>query len=174
MAGTTTLLLLAGAGLLLLKSMGGKSSNVGKTSDQERALLIEAPNGWLQYRPEYRGMLLQRLKVTYAQPSGGDDPNISVLIDAGQDVGELSGYALAANLHAAGYNVWVSPTLLSTTKQARWLYAASPAEGQPEPPATWKGKLVLLTSAYDEPFPGDLVGDVPPPPPNVPPPPPGA
>lgn len=169
------ILLLGGAALLLLAggSKKGKQLKVGETPDQERALLTPSADGqWLMYRPEFRPMLTQRLKVMSVHESQAGDPQLQIMMDTGAVVPpESSAYVAIKAEHAMGYNIWVSPTLLSPVKQARWLYAA-PAES-PNPPAAWIGKLVLLVSSYDTPFPGDLSDTPPAPPPTPPPPPPG-
>lgn len=157
------LVVLGGGALLFFLTRGkgeGKGPPPGVPPQQEQALLVMSGDQ-LAYRPEARGLILQRLRtlspkgpiplaaVTEKDAKGLADPFLYELIDRGHIVPPgKQAYESARGLHAMGRNVWVSPTMMSPTPQKRFLYSTDP-EVDADPPNSLQGRVALLVSFKD-------------------------
>lgn len=163
----TALLLLLGLGGLLLLGKDAKEAKAkpGQTPPEEQALLMYV-DGRKIYRPEARPLVIQALRRFSVDIGDTGDPLMNILKDE-QTIVEpgRSAYNAAQLAHSGGFNVWVSPTLMSKSKEDRILYLTS--ADNPQPPIALDVALLALAS---EPWPETAQAIPPgPPPSNTPP-----
>lgn len=163
-------ILLLGITAYLLLS---RESKGGKPSKQELEYIqVTDVDGRkvMTYLPEIRGLLAEGLhskEVTDAlvKPDG----SVAEITEKGTFVpAEKSAYTLARGYHAAGYNIWVTPTLMNAPAgQKRFLVITTrPELGDPLPPKSHANVALLVSFA--DPWPG--AAEVPPPAPTEAPP----
>lgn len=171
-------ILIIGAGLLLLSRGGGKGGGLPLTTPEEKALLEKQPGGFFRYND--KGFLLGAFSLQGKSVLPTQDPQVFGLkqwftlqevppsfVGATQVANAYEG---AKDLHARGFDVWVTPTLLPSKEQTfaeRHMAAVSPGQKPPDLPVP----LALYRRA-SEPWLEEQVSSAPPAPAFPPPPPP--